>query len=69
MNLALSGRGTQLITAALRAGNITPCAKIMLCIRRNFIDYIVIQFNVNITYTESQMHEVDLTRAVIFKRN
>jgi len=41
-NLALSGRGTQLTTAALRAGNTTPCAKIMLCMRRYLIKYIVI---------------------------
>jgi hypothetical protein len=42
MNLALSGRGTQLIAAALRAGNTTPCAKIMLYIIRYCIEYIVI---------------------------
>jgi hypothetical protein len=41
MNLALSGRGTQLITAALRAGNTTPCAKILLWIRNYFTEYIV----------------------------
>jgi hypothetical protein len=36
MNLALSESGTQLITAALRAGNTTPCAKIQCMYQKLF---------------------------------
>jgi hypothetical protein len=67
-NLALSGRGTQLTTAALRAGNTTPCTKIMLCVRRYFNKYVLIFLKVFVTFTASQIHEVDMRHVEVFKR-